>query len=147
MNATHRHFFSLHELLIMAALAALGGVSSSLISNIRATVHAVVPSPIGMQFLAGLRMNDRHPGSVESPFYRENPKWQLGYGEGDYRGGMDYKYEGVRDAVLGFTEELLERYDLDGIELDWMRWCHMFIPCEAEENAPMLTHFMAKLRR
>jgi energy-coupling factor transport system substrate-specific component len=51
-----RHFFTLHELLIMAALAALGGVMSSAISNMRAALHAVLPNPVGMQPLAGIHV-------------------------------------------------------------------------------------------
>ncbi len=41
---------------MMAALAALGGVCSAALSNIRAAVHAVVPSPIGMQPFAGIHV-------------------------------------------------------------------------------------------
>lgn len=40
----------------MAALAALGGVSSSLISMIRAAASAVLAFPGGMQFLAGIHV-------------------------------------------------------------------------------------------
>jgi hypothetical protein len=98
----------------------------------------------GMQFLAGLRMNDRHPKSDKQPFFLEHPEWRLGPG---FRGAVDYKHEGVRDAVLAFTEEVLSRYDVDGIELDWMRHCHVFKSSEAEENAPLLTEFMTKMRK
>jgi len=103
----------------------------------------------GVQFLGGLRMNDRHPGSRTTPFYTEHPEWRLKecLATGAYFGGMDYKYEGVRKAVLAFTEEFLGRYDVDGIELDWMRWCHMFNPSEAQANAPILTQFTAQMRK
>ncbi len=40
----------------MAALAALGGVSSAALSIIRAAAHAVVALPGGMQFLAGIHV-------------------------------------------------------------------------------------------
>ena len=56
MNSVQRHLFTLHELLVMAALAALGGVSSSLISMVRAAAHAVLGFPGGMQFLAGIHV-------------------------------------------------------------------------------------------
>ena len=56
MNKQPRHFFSLHELLVMAALAALGGVSSSLVSIVGRVVHAAVGVPGGMQILAGLHV-------------------------------------------------------------------------------------------
>ena len=44
MSQPPRHFFSLHEALIMAALAALGGVSGSAVSWVGASLHAVVPA-------------------------------------------------------------------------------------------------------
>ena len=97
----------------------------------------------GMQFLAGFRMNDRHGGSLDQPFAKKYPEWQLK----ELDAGMDYKYEGVRNAVLAFTEEFLAKYDVDGIELDWMRWCHVFNPSEAKKNAPILTDFMTDMRR
>ena len=56
MSQQPRHFFSLHELLVIAALAALGGVSSAAVSNVRAALHALFPSPIGMQPLAGIHV-------------------------------------------------------------------------------------------
>lgn len=56
MSQRRRQLFSLHELLIMAALAALGGVSGSAVSMIRAAVHAVVVVPGGMQFAAGVHV-------------------------------------------------------------------------------------------
>ena len=56
MTHPRHHFFSLHELLIMASLAALGGVCSTMMSNIRAAVHAVVGLPGGMQFTAGVHV-------------------------------------------------------------------------------------------
>ena len=93
-----------------------------------------------IEFLGGLRMNDRHNAS--SPLYDAHPEWQLR----EYPGGMDYKYDGVRKIVLTFIEEFLERYDVDGLELDWMRWCHMFQRLEAERNAPILTEFVGQVR-
>ncbi|UCE59823.1 MAG: ECF transporter S component [Phycisphaerales bacterium] len=56
MSGTRGHFFSLHELLIMAALGALGGVSGSAVSLVRAAVHALVALPGGMQFLGGIHV-------------------------------------------------------------------------------------------
>jgi hypothetical protein len=103
-----------------------------------------------MPFYVGFRMNDRHAGSgTQTSFYprveqmgRDHPEWTLK----EYPGGVDYKYEGVRNAVLEFVAEAIARYDLDGMELDWMRWCHMFQSSEAAENAPLLTDFIRKVR-
>ena len=96
----------------------------------------------GVEFVAGLRMNDRHGGTESRPICKEHPEWTLKA----FPGGLDYKYEGVRQAVLAFVAEFLERYDVDGIELDWMRWGHMFRPIEAERNTPLLTGFMTQMR-
>lgn len=93
-----------------------------------------------VEFLGGLRMNDRH--SPTSAFHAAHPEWQLR----EFPGGMDYKHEGVRSAVLAFSEEFLGRYDVDGLELDWMRWCRVFRPEEAQRNAPLLTDLIRKLR-
>ena len=96
-----------------------------------------------IQFLACLRTNDRHDIAQQAKFYLEHPEWRL---EG-YAGGLDYKYEGVRSYVLAFIVEFLDRYDVDGIELDYMRHCHVFRPSEAGENAPILTEFMRETRK
>ena len=97
----------------------------------------------GIAFLACLRMNDRHGNSVKGEFWKEHPLWRLE----DYRGGLDYRHEGVREKLLAFIEELLSRYEVDGIEFDYMRWCHVFNRAEAEGNAPMLTDMTAKARK
>ncbi len=56
MNRRARHRFTLHELLIMAALAALGGVSGSAVSWIGAWLHAVTGLPGNLQFMAGIHV-------------------------------------------------------------------------------------------
>ena len=97
----------------------------------------------GMLFLAGMRMNDLHGGTETTPFRIEHPGWMAS--APDF--WLDYKYEGLRQAVLAVAAEFLERYDVDGIELDWMRFCYMFSRPEAVQNAPILTDFTAELRK
>lgn len=96
----------------------------------------------GMQFLVCLRMNDRHGISQKAKFYVENPALRLP----GYPGGLDYKHARVRNKVVAFVAEVLKRFDVDGIELDYMRWCHMFDSSEAVENAPLLTDMTRKIR-
>ena len=96
----------------------------------------------GMQFLVCLRMNDRHGIARKAKFYVENPGLRLD----GYPGALDYKHVRVRNKVVSFVAEVLERYDVDGIELDYMRWCHMFDSSEAEKNAPLLTDMTRKIR-
>ncbi|RJO63559.1 MAG: hypothetical protein C4523_19965 [Myxococcales bacterium] len=56
MNYVNRHYFTLQELLTAAMLAALGGVTSSALSIVRAVVHTVVGLPFGLQFMAGIHV-------------------------------------------------------------------------------------------
>jgi len=56
VNQPRKPFYTLHELLIMAALAALGGVSGSAVSWVGKTLHTVTGIPGGLQFLAGIHV-------------------------------------------------------------------------------------------
>ena len=56
MNSGRRHFFSLHELLVMAALAALGGMTGSVVSMAGKVVQGALGVPGGLQFLAGIHV-------------------------------------------------------------------------------------------
>jgi len=96
----------------------------------------------GIEMIACLRMNDRHSNSVNAQFYKDHPEWRIP----EKPGGLDYKHEGVRNTVLAFIEEVLRNYDVDGIEFDYMRWCHVFRPAEAVENAHFLTDLTRKAR-
>jgi hypothetical protein len=93
-----------------------------------------------MQFIADIRMNDRH-GTPASGIMKNHPEWAL------FDGAWDYAFDGVRQAMLDFTKEVLDGYDVDGIEYDYMRWCHMFKPGEGAKNAHLLTDFTRKTRK
>lgn len=100
-------------------------------------------------FIAGMRMNDRHAESQGVPkgkFITDHPEYQL---QGMSRGSglaVDYRHAAVREKVLEYIEDLLARHDVDGIEFDWMRWCHMFTPGSGREHAHLLTDFTRQAR-
>lgn len=104
----------------------------------------------GIKCIANLRMNDRHRVTdYVKELYRQHPEWRLKSPIGaflDRKGALNFKYKGVRDHLLAFTSELLERYDVDGLELDYMRMCHMFEPTEARQHAHLLTEMMCSMR-
>ena len=104
----------------------------------------------GIQCIANLRMNDRHRVTAYvKKLYRRHPEWRLKSPAGAFSerlGALNFKYSGVREHLLAFTAELLERYDVDGIELDYMRMCHMFEPNETRQHAHLLTEMMRSLR-
>ena len=108
----------------------------------------------GIDFIAGMRMNDRHDDErfPKGRFIVANPQWHL---KGDqtpegqrrqYGTRVDYAYEPVRQEVLAYVEELLNTYDVDGIEFDYMRACHMFSPGTGPANAHKLTEFTRRTR-
>ncbi len=101
-----------------------------------------------MTFLAGLRMNDRHKIHVDNPprLIRQRPELVLKVG-GKPIGGMDFQYPEVRDFVFAVMEEMATEYDIDGLELDWLRYPRMFsddVPVE-KRNAVM-TDYHGRIR-
>jgi len=103
----------------------------------------------GMEVMAALRMNDRHPIALKERVYVENPQWHLKLGcDGVYHdGGFDYSIEAVRERLLQFIADALEHYDFDGVEYDWIRWVYVFRPGTERDNAPLLTDFHRRTRQ
>lgn len=99
----------------------------------------------GISPWVSLRMNDTH--YIDDP-YSSSPLWQdhpeLRTHE---KGGFDYMQSEVRRHYLALIDELLERYDLDGVELDWMRFPHNFKQGEFERGCHILTQFMGEIRQ
>ena len=102
-----------------------------------------------------MRMNDIH--GVDDPswpslstLWREHPECRC---EPDYRGedwypyAFDYSHEAVRAQALGYIRELLAKYDVDGIECDWLRFPWHFPLKAARDKAPVLTAFMREVRK
>ncbi len=101
-----------------------------------------------------MRMNDSHCTYDErhcfhNEFWRNNPQFR----RVPYRSreltekSLDYAHKEVREHHMKLVKELVERYDFDGLELDWMRFGFHFRPGFEREGAPILTDFMVKVRR
>ncbi len=100
-----------------------------------------------------LRMNDVH--SVEetanfmhSDFWRKNPGLRRTAGKPaqpwtDF--ALNFAHAEVRAYNLAHIEELLERYDADGLELDWMRFPFHLTPGREREEAPILNTFVREV--
>ncbi len=93
-----------------------------------------------MKFIADVRMNDRH-GGPRKGLSKKHPEWSL------LGSGNDFAIAGVRDAMLAFSKEVLDAYEVDGLEYDYMRWCHMFQPGQGKQNAHLLTEFTRRTRK
>lgn len=101
-----------------------------------------------------MRMNDVHsvdvPASyLHSTFWRTHPEWRRVPGGGVQpwvNQALNYAHPAVREHQMAFVRELLERYDPDGLELDWMRFGHHLTPGRERAEAPILTAFVREVR-
>ncbi|MBI2425257.1 MAG: hypothetical protein HYV27_20695 [Candidatus Hydrogenedentes bacterium] len=100
-----------------------------------------------------MRMNDVHDvpdetSYMHSTFWRQHPEYRR---VPESQGGwtecaLNYALPEVREHAMSFLRELFERYDPDGVELDWMRFGWHFKPGEEAQGAEILTAFMVEVR-
>ena len=105
----------------------------------------------GKRVLASIRMSDVHHASdlyefLTPQFMRDHPEWRIRLADGSPDVAMDYAHEGVRAHRLAIFTELAENYDIDGLELDYMRSCRYFAANEAEAHCVTMTAFVGKIR-
>ena len=105
----------------------------------------------GKRVLASVRMSDVHHSStlyefLTPQFMRDHPEWRIRLADGSPDVAMDYAYEGVHEHRLAIFAELAENYDIDGLELDFMRSCRYFAAKEAASNCGILTEFVGRIR-
>jgi len=100
-----------------------------------------------------MRMNDVHnvddPDSyIHASFWREHPEyWRVPGSTGGWVDrAFDFGIAEVRAHHRAYLRELFERYDPDGIELDWMRFGYHFKPGHEAEGTELLTQFMRDAR-
>eukprot|EP01051_Picozoa_sp_SAG22_P013555 SAG22_NODE_1532_length_4207_cov_2.263632_4_plen_251_part_00 len=124
-------------------------------------VHLELCRKAGMRFIPSYRMN-QHYGAAEdgepvgqSVFRRERPDLKLGAGEGELvegldwgiRTGLDFTHAEVRlhhQAVL--TEMVSGKYDVDGLELDFMRHPGFFKLTQGRAHGYLLTDLMVAVK-
>ncbi len=101
-----------------------------------------------------MRMNDVHDvpnlkSFMHSTFWLEHPEyWRVPGDPGGWtQRALNFGIPAVREHAMAFVRELLERYDPDGLELDWMRFGWHFKPGEETQGAELLTEFMREARR
>lgn len=107
-----------------------------------------------IDFYASFRMNDAHhksrpKGKLASEFWRNHQDyrlWEVQDGRGYYNATLDYSYPEVRQLRFNAIVEVLTRYNVDGIELDFCRNPYIFQPSEAWEKRNILTNFILAIR-
>ncbi|NUQ66357.1 MAG: hypothetical protein HUU20_28170 [Pirellulales bacterium] len=98
-----------------------------------------------------LRMNDVHYNdNLDHPFHaafwRKPELFRTGY-SGYFARALDYAHPEVRDRYRALIAETLARYDVDGIELDFMREPYLFSKGKEQEGKPLLTQWLTEVRR
>ena len=108
-----------------------------------------------------MRMNDSHH-MFNFDFFRHTEFWRnhpelrrvpstnvadYAWGKlGSVAGAYDYAHKEVRDYHFAMVKELIDRYDADGLELDFQRGGHVLTPGRERELAPVLTGFVRRVR-
>ncbi len=103
-----------------------------------------------------IRMNDSHyPDQPDHPyhstFWRSHTEWRLSAGANPAKGGwsiygLDFEQPEVRTHYLKLVRELCERYDMDGLELDFMRFDIYFRPGRTHDGAKVMNVFIEQVR-
>ncbi len=74
-----------------------------------------------LEVLLTFRMNDNHNlDFLRTAFWRDHPEYRLN------GGALDFEHDAVREYVFRLIEETVQRYDADGIELDFQRFPTFF---------------------
>jgi len=101
-----------------------------------------------------LRMNDTHNNNevrhpIHSTFWKAHPEyWRVQGRRIDYYDRtLDYSHTAVRDRFWRLIEEVLQRYDMDGLELDFMREPFLFKPGREQEGGKILAEWLQQVRK
>ena len=129
----------------------------------------------GMEVFITLRLNEIHdvqnPDSlIVSQFWKEHPEYHIGKigdeilpkfkniigGRPDYQvhpivaswfpGALNFAFEEVRDLRLAELRECCERYDIDGIDLDFQRFPIYFPQDEGPEHLETMTNWVRQIQ-
>ena len=96
-----------------------------------------------MEFVAKFRMNDRHGnGGQGARFILDNPSWQLE----EFPGGQDFSFAPVQDYVFSVADEVVERFDVNGLLFNYIRHGHCFPTDVAHDRQIVMTGFLRRIR-
>ena len=99
-----------------------------------------------------LRMNDCHFNDISNhpfhgSFWKKNPPYARKNCPGYFATCLDYAHPEVRNFYRSLVAEVLDRYDMDGLELDFMREGYLFSAGKEGEGAPILTVWLGEMRK
>lgn len=100
------------------------------------------------------RINDIHDAFLpeeRATFKVEHPEWLIGkkkYGPvTSYETALNFAVKEVRDLKVRVIDEIFEKYDFDGLEIDFLRSAPYFLPGTEQKNAPRLTRMLKRIRK
>lgn len=107
----------------------------------------------GKEVLAAIRMSDTHHRSLsrDEPlcpqFALKNPQFVIKQPDGrTNETALDYSHHEVRAHRLSIMREIAEGYDVDGLELNFVRWAKHFPRDRGREKAPIMTKYIGRIR-
>ncbi len=113
----------------------------------------------GLDIFPSVRMNSHYAIDPQSPgsslFRLEHPELLIGYPAGYQRGskeyairrGLDYAHPEVQRLMSNTVIELFERFDVDGVEMDFMRHPTFLKLHEAVENSYHITNMLRRIKQ
>ena len=106
----------------------------------------------GKEVLAAIRMNDTHHRIIghnhplAPQFAIDHPEFVIKQPDGrTNETALDYSYPEVREHRLGIMREIAEEYDVDGLELNFVRWAKHFPRDRGREKAPIMTEYVGQI--
>lgn len=100
-----------------------------------------------LEALLSFRMNDGHQMAIlETKFWAEHPEFHLFHPDQGHT--LDYGHQEVRDHMLLQIEEAVQRYDCDGIELDFNRFPIFFNEkTSGEQRVAKMNKLVGRIRK
>ncbi|MBN2292486.1 MAG: hypothetical protein JXM70_08685 [Pirellulales bacterium] len=89
-------------------------------------------------------------GDVMGQFYMEHPEYRIGPNPKSwYERAQNWAIPEVRDYKFALMKEIIDNYDIDGFELDFLRHCSLFQleRTTPEQRKEIMTRFVAKVRK
>jgi hypothetical protein len=123
------------------------------------TAMARVCRDEGIPLFPSVRMNNHYETDPASPSHSRmrlaHPEWLIGHGEEltpgsiewGIRTGLNFAVPEVRAHFVAFVTELFERFDIDGVEMDFQRHPGFFKLDEAFSSRHLITDMMTEIRR
>ncbi len=121
------------------------------------TILSEESSRLGFLFYLSIRMNDTHDHvypSFWSSVKERHPEWLVGTHDPnatdteslETHTAVNYALDEVREYRMNIIREMVERYRIDGLQLDFATFPPFFRPGEEQQHIPVMNDFMRGIR-